>query len=375
MEREITPYILKDLKRKIILLSGPRQSGKTTVSKALLPDFDYFNYDDAEHRLALKEKSWDRSKPLVIFDELHKMQEWKTWLKAIYDVEGIPPSYVVTGSANMETFSKMGDSLAGRFFSFRLHPLDVREAGTLLEPREALSRIMRFGGFPEPFLENDPVFYARWKRSHLDVILRQDLLDLVAISDIKSVETLIELLRNRVCSPISYTNLASDLQKDPQTIKSWLTLLENLYVIFAVRPWHRNIARSILKEPKYYFYDTGQVKGDDGQRLENAVACAFRKRIDFLEDTRGESRNLHYLRTKDGKELDFCITCDDVPTHIFEVKLGDADRSPAFGKFMELMKTARAIQLVGKDTRRKTFPDGLLIENAADFLASFDPAR
>ncbi len=375
MDREITPFILKDMGRKIILLSGPRQSGKTTIAKALLPDFDYFNYDDAEHRLALKEKSWDRSKALVIFDELHKMQEWKTWLKAIYDVEGIPPSYVVTGSANMDAFRKMGDSLAGRFFPFRLHPLDVHEAGSLLEPREALSRIMRFGGFPEPFLENDPVFYARWKRSHLDVILRQDLLDLVAISDIKSVETLIELLRNRVCSPVSYANLANDLQKDPQTIKSWLTLLENLYVIFAVRPWHRNIARSILKEPKYYFYDTGQVKGDDGQRLENAVACAFRKRLDFLEDTRGESRSLNYLRTKDGKELDFCIACDDGPTHIIEVKLGEADRSPSFGKFPELMKTARAVQLVGKDTRRKTFPDGLLIENAADYLASFDPTH
>jgi len=268
MDREITPFILKDMGRKIILLSGPYLSGKTITAIAL-------------------------------------MQEWETWLKAIYDVEGIPPSYVVTGSAKMETFRKVGNSLAGRFFPFRLHPLDVHEAGSLLEPREALLRIMRFGGFPEPFLENDPVFYARWKRSHLDVILRQDLLDLVAISDIKSVETLIELLRNRVCSPVSYANLANDLQKDPQTIKSWLTLLENLYVIFAVRPCHRNIARSILKEPKYYFYDTGQVKGDDGQRFENSVACAFRKRLDFLEDTRGESLSLNYLRTKDGKELDF----------------------------------------------------------------------
>jgi len=373
MDREITAYIRKDMGKKIILLSGPRQSGKTTIAKALVPGYDYFNYDDAGHRLALKEKSWDRSKPLIIFDELHKMQEWKTWLKAVYDVEGIPPSYVVTGSANMDMFRKVGDSLAGRFFSFRLHPLDVREASTIMEPREALARILRTGGFPEPFLENDPVFYARWKRSHLDVILRQDLLDLVTVSDIKAIETLIEMLRGRVCSPVSYANLANDLQKDPQTIKSWLTLLENMYVIFAVRPWHRNIARSILKEPKYYFYDTGQVKGDDGHRLENAVACAFHKRLDFLEDVMGQSRTLNYIRTKDGKELDFCIADDTGPTHIIEVKSGDTDRSPAFDKFPELLKTAKAVQVVGKDTRRKTYPDGLLIENAADYLARFDP--
>ncbi len=373
MDREITAYIRKDMGKKIMLLSGPRQSGKTTIAKALVPGYDYFNYDDAGHRLALKEKSWDRSKPLIIFDELHKMQEWKTWLKAVYDVEGIPPSYVVTGSANMEMFRKVGDSLAGRFFSFRLHPLDVREASTIMEPREALARILRTGGFPEPFLENDQVFYARWKRSHLDVILRQDLLDLVTVSDIKAIETLIEMLRGRVCSPVSYANLANDLQKDPQTIKSWLTLLENMYVIFAVRPWHRNIARSILKEPKYYFYDTGQVKGDDGHRLENAVACAFHKRLDFLEDVMGQNRTLNYIRTKDGKELDFCIADDTGPTHIIEVKSGDADRSPAFDKFPELLKTAKAVQLVGKDTRRKTYPDGLLVENAADYLARFDP--
>ncbi len=358
--------------KKIILLSGPRQSGKTTISKALTDRFDYFNYDDAEHRKALREKSWDRSKPLVIFDELNKMTEWKTWLKGIYDVEGIPPSYIVTGSANMDTFRKMGDSLAGRFFAFRLHPFDVREVRDSIEPEEALSRIMRFGGFPEPFLENDPVFYARWKRSHLDVILRQDLLDLVAISDIKSIELLIELLRNRVCSPVSFSNLANDLQKDPKTIKAWLALLENLYVIFPVRPWHRNIARSILKEPKYYFYDTGQVKGNDGQKLENAVACALKKRLDFLEDTRGLPGSLNYIRTKDGKELDFAVSLDDSLTHLFEVKLTDTDRSPAFGAFPELLKGTQAVQLVGAKTRRKTWPDGLSLENAAAWLAGFD---
>ncbi|HCM25569.1 MAG: hypothetical protein A2Z99_08570 [Treponema sp. GWB1_62_6] len=105
------------------------------------------------------------------------------------------------------------------------------------------------------------------------------------------------------------------------------------------------------------------------------MACAFRKRIDFLEDTRGESRTLNYLKTKDGNELDFCITDDRGPTHLVEVKVGDADRSPAFGRFPELMKTARAIQLVGKSSRRKTFPDGLLIGKAADFLAGFNPNR
>lgn len=375
MDRLLSPFIQKDLTRKIVLLSGPRQCGKTTLARMLSPRYDYFNYDDAAQRLALRDKTWDRNQPLVIFDELHKMPQWKTWLKAVYDVEGIPPAYVVTGSANLETFRKMGDSLAGRFFAYHLHPLDAQEVASQIEPHDALSRLLRIGGFPEPFLENDEIFYARWKRSHLDVILRQDLLDLVAVTDIQSIETLIELLRHRVGSPLSYANLASDLQKDPQTVKSWLALLEGLYVIFAVRPWHRNVARSILKEPKYYFYDTGQVKGDEGTRLENVVATALRKQLDFLADTRGLAGSLHYIRTKDGKELDFGVAQDERLSHVVEVKWADSERSPSFSRFPDLLKQTKAVQVVGQAKGRRSWPDGLAVEPAADWLARLDLLR
>ena len=87
MKRYLTNYILDDLRKKIVLLTGPRQSGKTTLSKMLSTNFDYFNFDNPEHRLGLIERSWDRSKDLVIFDELHKLKNWKSWLKGIYDTE------------------------------------------------------------------------------------------------------------------------------------------------------------------------------------------------------------------------------------------------------------------------------------------------
>jgi len=81
------------------------------------------NYDFAEHRLSMQEKSWDRKRDLIVFDELHKMDNWKSWLKGIYDVEGISPQMIVTGSARLDLTRKVGDSLAGRFFQYRLHPL------------------------------------------------------------------------------------------------------------------------------------------------------------------------------------------------------------------------------------------------------------
>jgi uncharacterized protein len=374
MDRSIKASILADMDKKIVLVSGPRQVGKTYLSKSLVSEYEYFSYDDPEHRARLLEKSWDRAKPLLILDELHKMPEWKTYLKAIFDVEGIPPAIVVTGSARMDAFRKIGDSLAGRYFAYRLHPFDVRELSKQMEPAAILERILRVGGFPEPFLENDEVFYARWRRTHLDAILRQDLLDLATISDIQGIETLLELLRSRVGSPVSYANLAADLQKDPKTIKSWLLILENLFVVFAVRPWHRNIARAILKAPKYYFFDTGQVKAGDGARLENAVACSLRKALDGVEDARGVEGALHYLRTKEGKELDFALSIDSELRQCFEVKLGDDSRSPSFDAFGDAIANCSRVQLVGRLARGKTYPDGVEMRDAARYLADLDLA-
>lgn len=117
MDRYLTEAIKDDLARKIILTTGPRQSGKTTLSKMLVGDFDYLNFDNPQHRLSMLDRSWDRRKSLIIFDELHKLKNWKSWIKGIYDTEGIPPSLVVTGSAKLDTYKKVCDSLAGRFFS------------------------------------------------------------------------------------------------------------------------------------------------------------------------------------------------------------------------------------------------------------------
>lgn len=368
MNRSLSPYIAKDLPRKIVLLTGPRQSGKTTLARMLVKDFDYFNYDLAEHRVALIKKNWRRDCALVIFDELHKMKNWKSWLKGFYDTRGPAPPMMVTGSARLDTARKMGDSLAGRFFQYRLHPLDLKESKALMKPEEALDRLMRFGGFPEPFLEGDEIFYNRWKKSHHDIILRQDILDLESVRSIAYLETLIELMRSRVGSPVSYNSLAGDLQRDPKTIKRWLELLERMYVIFRATPYHKNIARSLLKEPKYYFYDTGQVYGDAGIKLENVVACALLKELHFLEDTLGCSCVLNYLRDKEGREIDFLIMIDNRPVLMIEVKWAEESLSRNFAVFSKYLPHTPGVQLVGKIEREKSFESGIRILDAARWL-------
>lgn len=375
MKRSLTAPIQKDLKKKIILLTGPRQGGKTTLAKMLDPSFDYLNYDETEQRLLIKDKAWRREKSILILDELHKMPKWKTWLKGIFDTEGLDPAIVVTGSAKLDTYKKVGDSLAGRFFQFRLHPLDLKEIANFnksLLTENTLDQLLKIGGFPEPFLEGSLQFYNRWKKSHLDIILKQDLIELENIHHITQIETLIQLMRQRVGSPLSYSSLAEDLQCNDKTIKRWLTLLENMYILFRVKPYHKNIARATLKQPKYYFYDTGQVLGEEGVKLENLVASALLKEIHFQIDVMGEEYHMFYLRNKEKNEIDFLITKNEHPHKMIEVKLSDDYPSPAFEIFQNNFSTpVEKIQIVKNLSREKSYPNGLQIKKASPWLKNF----
>ncbi len=356
MKRYLEKPVKNDLKEKIVLLSGPRQVGKTTLAKQLTPSNAYLNYDSTSDRKIIQAEEWARDVDLVIFDELHKMKNWKSWIKGIYDTEGNSPSLIVTGSARLDTYKKGGESLAGRFFPFRLHPLTVKEICTYLneKPEIALDKILEIGGFPEPYLKNSQTFAKRWRRIHTDTIIREDLLDLERVRDIKSIEILIDLLRARVGSTISYTSLANDLQVSIHTVKHWLQILENLYIIFPVRPYHKNIARSLLKESKYYLYDTGAVDGELGARLENAVACALLRELHFIEDTTGSKVSLHFLRDKEKHEVDFLILIDNKPVTIIEVKAGDDNFSRSLFRFHNFLKDAVPIQVVYNLKRKKS---------------------
>ena len=171
----------------------------------------------------------------------------------------------------------------------------------------------------------------------------------------------------------TYSSLARDLEKDHKTIRNWLTLLENLYIVFPVRRWHKNIARAILKEPKYYFYDTGQVLADEGIRLENLVATALHKELHSLEDVHGMETSLHFIRTKEKKELDFAVQVDNQITHIFEVKLSDGSLSQNFSllqkHYMETQKNSACKKSpAGKNISRwRRSPPGGQLSGESEF--------
>lgn len=368
-DRLITPFIKTDIKRKLVLLSGPRQVGKTTLAKSLVSHYQYLNYDVVKERHLFSAQSWRRDVELVIFDELHKMRRWKGWLKGIYDSEGTSPPIIVTGSARLDIARRMGDSLAGRHFLFRLHPFTLAELKGSGDSEQMFGKLLNRGGFPEPFLETEETFYDRWRRSHIDIILRQDLLDLESVKRITDIETLLDMLRSRVGSPVSYQSLAEDLQVDTSTIKRWLTMLENLFVIFRVTPWSKNVARSLIKASKYYFYDNGQVEGDLGAKFENLVAYSLKSAVHYQQDTRGRNIELFYLRNKDGNEIDFAIVEKNRVLKMIEVKWEDFNPSKSFLPLKPKQSMPpEAIQLVAKTSQEMDYPFGVKVRRAIPWL-------
>ncbi len=364
--RYIKNAIKRDLDRKIILLSGPRQVGKTTLAKSLFKNQAYLNWDLFEHRTTILKKRWDRSHDILILDELHKMPRFKSFLKGIYDAEGVRPRILVTGSARLDITKKLGDSLAGRFLPFRLYPLDLWELNlanreTHQDLRSTYEALKSRSGFPEPFYSGDPSEYRRWAKTHQDIILKQDLIDLESVRNISSMETMIALLQERVGSTVSARSLAEDLHKDPKTIQNWFKILENLYLFFRVPPYHKNLARALTKEPKFYFYDSARVHGDEGAILENFVALSLQKQLDYLGDVHGIFGQLYFIRTRDGDEVDFYIHWESGAKQtplLIEVKTSNAQLSRGLAKMGQHFPKARKIQLVLNLDQEKYYPTG-----------------
>ncbi|HEY8271016.1 MAG TPA: AAA family ATPase [Pseudobdellovibrionaceae bacterium] len=373
MERYLSSHLRLLLKKKLILLMGPRQVGKTTLSKSLVKEAAYYNYDIKKDLQVFMRQEWDRSKELVIFDELHKMKKWKLWLKGLYD-EGFleKQKVLVTGSARLDIAKKMGDSLAGRFFSLRLNPLDLKELKGRNSAEKNYRKLLLCGGFPEPFFEGSEKFYGLWKRTHTDLILRQDMITLENIRDLDGVETLVELLTQRVGSTISIHSLAEDLDRDDKTIKHWLQVLENLYIVFRVPPKAKNIARGIKKSSKYYFFDIARVENGEAAQLENLVALSLKKELEFLEDTEGLGFSLSFAKTKDDKEIDFVIERPKKKPLLIEVKLSDANPAKNFDLFRRFFPQAECIQLVRQLDREFSTPSGTKVMSALPYLENLN---
>jgi predicted AAA+ superfamily ATPase len=336
VKRTVLKSIKEDLKDKMVFIGGPRQVGKTTLAQSLLKKYydkhpAYLNWDDSVSRKKILNREWPSDEKLIIFDEIHKYAKWRNLVKGHYDVLKNTHSFIVTGSARLNVFRRGGDSLLGRYHYYRLHPFSLGEVGFT---NENLLRLMRFGGFPDPYLKGTDRFLKRWHKERLERIVFEDLRDLERVNDINSLEILSELLPGRVGSPLSIKSLSEDLSVDFKTAKHWIEIFERLYYCYRIAPYGAPRVRAVKKEQKLYMYDWTQVE-ETGFRFENLVASHLLKYCHFLEDTEGEKMELRFLRDTDKREVDFVVLKNKKPVFAVECKTGEKGLSPHIKYFKE----------------------------------------
>lgn len=352
--------------RQMALLAGPRQVGKTTVCRGLDADARYLNWDDQDDRalflkgpktvaaeLGLERLRADR--PLVVFDEIHKHAKWKQFLKGFYDGFGDRVRIAVTGSARLDVYRRGGDSLMGRYLLYRMGPLTVGEllrqevleqplAGPRELPPAKFTQLLERGGFPEPFLK-DVRFGNRWRQLRREQLVWEDVRDLSRVQEIGQLEVMEQLLESRSGRSLSYSELANSVNVTVDTARRWVDLLILLHHGFVVRPWFKNVTKSLRKEPKWYLSDWSGID-DPGARAETFVACHLQKAVQMWEDLGLGRFELRYLRDKQQREVDFCIVRDGKPWFLVEVKSSRDSLSPALAHFQGQTKAKHALQVI-----------------------------
>jgi uncharacterized protein len=353
--------------RQMAFVAGPRQVGKTTTCRAVRPGADYLSWDDlddrrliaagpaaAAARLRISELAGE--KRVVVFDELHKYRKWKTFLKGLFDKHAAHLSIIVTGSARLDVYRRGGDSLMGRYFLYHMHPLSIgelvrpgREAGLLAEPvaldEAARSKLWLHGGFPEPYLRGDSRFTTRWRALRRQQLVREDLRDLTRIQELDQLALLVDVLERHSSAQVSYTALAQQVSVSVDTIRRWLTTLTSLHHGFLVRPWYRNVKKSLRKEPKYYLRDWSGIV-EPGPRAETYVACHLFKAVQVWQDLGFGEFGLCYLRDKQRREVDFVVIRDGQPWFLVEVKQAQRELGPNLRYFQLQLAAPHAFQIV-----------------------------
>ena len=354
MRRTPTPRYIQqavnaDLAETMVFVGGPRQVGKTTFALSLLGEGRdesspaYLNWDALADRGEILAGRLPPGQPLVIFDEVHKYASWRGLLKGLYDKNRSSVSFLVTGSARLDYYRKGGDALQGRYHYYRLHPFTVMESG---QPPSAslVAHLLRFGGFPEPFLRGDERFHRRWMRERSARVVHEDLRDLEQVREVSRLDLLLSHLPSCVGSPLSVQRLARLLQASHESVERWIAILERLYVCYRLAPFGASAIRAVRKEKKLYFWDWSAVDAG-GPRFENLVAGHLLKYCHLVEDTEGYRMELRFLRDTDGREVDFVVLREGRPEFAVECKSGDRRAAPACRYFRERTPIPRFYQV------------------------------
>lgn len=315
---------------RALCVTGPRQSGKTTLARQLFPGRPYLNFEHPATQAAFDsdpEKFLAQYKGGAIFDEAQRVPDLFRYLQLILDKSNRRGQFLLTGSNNFLLQENVSQSLAGRAGYLTLLPLSMEElqlaGATKRHPAEHILR----GGYPE--LWNQNVDVGTWMKSYTQTYVERDVRQVKNIANLSAFNRFIHLCAGYAGQLLNRDELAKMTGVDNKTIQSWIGVLESSYIVFLLQPWHKNLHKRTIKSPKLYFCDTGllcsllglsstkavQQSERYGALFENWVMAEIRKNL----FNRGDYTGMYFLRDSSDNEIDLILEKDGEPMAI-EIK-------------------------------------------------------
>ena len=383
----ITRFIEKKLsematKFPVIVVTGPRQSGKTTLCKKLFKSYayvtlenpDFREYAESDPRGFIEEYS-DR----VIIDEIQNVPSLFSYIQGVVDERDKTGQYILTGSQNFLLLEKISQTLAGRAYIYHLLPFSYPEIST--DNKVSLLSNMYKGGYPRIYDKGiDPKDFFP---SYIQTYIERDVRSIINIKDISLFSSFLRICAGRIGQLFNSSNIANELGVDYKTVQSWLSLLEASFVVFRLQPWHNNFNKRIIKSPKLYFYDTGLACYLLGLKKQGDIKIHFAKGALFenyvitehLKNSwnRGDAVSNYFWRDSSGNEIDLINEIGD-KIKIVEIKSGKTVKQDFFKGLTYFEKIATNYQIekfiiYGGEESRKQFNTRVLPWNEINKLS------
>ena len=325
----------------ILTITGPRQSGKTTLSRLLAPALPYFSLEDPDTRSLATEDPRAFLRQIsdgAILDEVQRAPELFSYLQSVVDSDRRMGRFILTGSSQFELIESITQSLAGRASMLTLLPFSLAELQSAGRATSTVDALLHAGFFPPIY--DRPVEPTLWLQDYISTYLERDVRQILNIQDLATFQRFVQLCAGRIGQLLNVTSLAADTGITRITAESWLSVLQASHLVFLVRPWFSNLDKRLIKTPKLYFCDPGlaawflgvrdashiRAHPQRGALFENWVMTELLK----AQTNRGIKPSLHFLRDKEGHEVDAIIETAPDTFQAIEIKSGETIASDFF---------------------------------------------
>lgn len=325
----------------VLTITGPRQSGKTTLSRMLLPDAPYFSLEDPDIRAFATEDPRGflrQAADGAILDEVQRAPALFSYLQGVVDAERRMGRFILTGSSQFELIETITQSLAGRSAMLTLLPFALGELQAVGRAPATVDQLLYAGLFPP--IHDRPVEPTVWLQDYIATYLERDVRQILKIQDLATFQRFVQLCAGRIGQLVNISSLATDAGISRITANAWLSVLQASHLVFLVQPWFSNLSKRLIKTPKLYFCDSGLaawllgVRKPDhltahpqrGALFENWVMTELLK----AQANCGLKPSLHFLRDKQGREVDALVETSPMEIQAVEVKSGETVASDFF---------------------------------------------